>query len=402
MTAGASWLAGWESTIGDRALAYERWRRDSRPLIVHVIHRLQVGGLENGLLNLLDRLPRQRYRHAIISMTDYTDFFSRLERDDVPVFALRKRPGKDLGSYARLWRLLRELCPALVHTRNLATLEAAAVAFAAGVPRRVHGEHGRDMSDLDGQNKKYLALRKFCRHFVHHYIALSQDLARWLEATVKVPAARISHICNGVDSTRFHPGAKMPGAGPVVIGTVGRMEPVKNQLALAEAFIQLCRRPELAGRIRLHMIGDGSLLEPARRLLDEAGVLAHCWLPGNRDDIPELMRQMDVFVLPSLAEGISNTILEAMACGLPVVATATGGNPELVEEGVTGHLVAVNDTAQLADTLLRYIEQPDIIARHGRAARQRVERRYSLERMVEQYQRVYDDCLGLTMELERS
>ena len=143
-------------------------------------------------------------------------------------------------------------------------------------------------------------------------------------------------ICNGVDTRRFRPaaaGEPPPEGWPFeagrhcVIGTVGRMQTVKNQTLLAQAFIRMVQQqPALAERARLVMVGDGPLRERARAMLEEAGLAALAWLPGERRDVPELMRALDCFVLPSLAEGISNTILEAMASGLPVLATDVGGN----------------------------------------------------------------------------
>ena len=124
--------------------------RDARPLIAHVIHKLDVGGMENGLVNLINHLPSDRYRHAIVSLTDATDFAQRISRADVPIVSLGKRPGHDLGLHVRLFRAFRGLRPAIVHTRNLATFEAVGAAAAALVPYRVHGEHGRDMQDPEG------------------------------------------------------------------------------------------------------------------------------------------------------------------------------------------------------------------------------------------------------------
>ena len=107
---------------------------DARPLIAHVIYKLDVGGMENGLVNLINHLPADRYRHAIVSLTDSTNFASRISRKDVPIVSLAKKPGHDLGLYARLYRAFRDLRPTVVHTRNLATFEAVAPAAAALVP----------------------------------------------------------------------------------------------------------------------------------------------------------------------------------------------------------------------------------------------------------------------------
>jgi len=126
----------------------------SAPLIAHVIHRLDFGGLENGLVNLINRIPPQRYRHAIICMADYSDFARRITNPAVTLHALHKQEGKSVAVYWRLWKLFRELKPDIVHTRNLSALEAAVIAALAGVALRVHGEHGRDSLDIDGLNPK--------------------------------------------------------------------------------------------------------------------------------------------------------------------------------------------------------------------------------------------------------
>ena len=310
------------------------------PLVVHIIHRLAVGGLENGLVNLLNASASERYRHAIISLTGYTEFRSRIWKCDVPVFTLHKREGKDFRAYFRLWRLLRNLRPAIVHTRNLPALEFLSVAALAGIRGRIHGEHGRDMYDLDGSSRKYNLLRKTVNPFVSHYTAVSNDLTQWLGRLVGND--RVVRICNGVDIHKFYPrvGPRLPVGpegfvrpGTIVVGTVGRMETVKDQITLARAFLHLVQTdPEAREHLRLVMIGDGPLREESQKLLGVAGAGDLVWLPGERADIPEIMRVLDLFVLPSIAEGISNTILEAMASGLPVVATRVGGNPELVEE----------------------------------------------------------------------
>lgn len=374
------------------------------PLVVHIILRLAVGGMENGLVNLLNRLPRDRYRHVVVCLTEATDFRARITRDDVRVHELGKRPGKGFGFYVRLWRLLRRLRPDIVHTRNLPTTDLPVIAFLAGVPARVHGEHGRDMLEIAGGNRKYNMLRRLVSPVVNRYITVSRDLESWLAGTVGIPARKIDQIYNGVDCARFHPPeggrGSLPVAdfappGTIVIGTVGRMETVKDQTGLARAFIKLHAMPGVeAGRLRLVMVGAGALRETARAMLAEAGLESSAWLPGDRDDVPDLLRAMDVFVLPSMNEGISNTILEAMACGLPVVATDVGGNPELVVEGETGALVPPGDPDAMAGALRRYIDDPDLIARHGTAARARAEAEFALDVMAGRYLAVYDRLLA--------
>jgi sugar transferase (PEP-CTERM/EpsH1 system associated) len=163
---------------------------DLRPLVAHVVYRFDVGGLENGLVNLINHMPSDTYRHVVISLTEITDFRRRIGRDDVQLLALKKAPGHTLWIYPQLFRLFRELRPVIVHSRNLAALEVVVPAWAAGVPVRIHGEHGRDVGDLDGSNRKYQWLRRCYRPFVTHYIALSRDLEHYLTSRVGMSPGR--------------------------------------------------------------------------------------------------------------------------------------------------------------------------------------------------------------------
>ncbi len=370
------------------------------PLIVHVVHRLAVGGLENGLVNLINHIPANRYRHAVVCLTDFSDFRARISRADVEVHALHKAPGIQPSLYVALYRLLKRLRPDIVHTRNLATLEAQLPAWLAGVPLRIHGEHGRDMHDLDNTRHRYRLLRRAISPLIHGFIVLSRDLEQYLVRDVGVDPIKITRIINGVDSECFAPrvfdrrvvlpdGFAAPDS--LLIGSVGRMETVKDPLNLARAFVLLhTQQPDLAPRLRLVMIGDGPLLAEARTLLLRAGLARQTWLPGAREDIAALLPALDLFVLPSRGEGISNTVLEAMACGLPVIATAVGGNSELIDINTTGWLVPRDDSQALALSLAEYCLNTVKRRAQGEAARERVEREFDLAHMVQNYLALYD------------
>ena len=373
---------------------------DTVPLIVHLIHRLDVGGLENGLVNLINHLPPERYRHAIVCLEDASDFRLRIQRPDVEIVNLNKRQGKDWSHYLRLFHTLRRLQPQLIHTRNLAGIEAQLLAAAAGVRVRIHGEHGRDINDLDGSKRRYRLLRKLLRPLIGHFIAVSKELEHWLVSSIGARPQRVTHICNGVDSLQFHPRLGPPAAiGPqgfmpehaFVIGSVGRMAEVKDHITLVHAFISLLAQGDIAAeRLRLVIIGDGPCRRPCLDVLRASGTAGLAWLPGTRQDIPQLMRAMSVFVQPSLAEGASNTVLEAMASGLPVVATSVGGNPELVQSGWTGTLVPPRDPAELAAAIGDYYRFTGMAGQHGIRARRRVLNEFSMTAMADAYLAVYD------------
>lgn len=366
---------------------------DPRPLVAHVVFRFDIGGLENGVVNLINGLPAGELRHVVIALTEATDFQKRIDRAEVEVHALHKQPGKDPASYLRLYRLLRRLRPTVVHTRNFGTLDCQLIAMLARVPRRIHGEHGWDIHDPDGTNRKYRAVRRALNPLIHRFVTVSSDLERYLLDTVGIPAAKVQRICNGVDTERFFPNSVNPAPiGPIVVGSVTRFEPIKDPLNLVNAFIAarraLSARPA-AVDLRLVMLGDGPLRQPALDALAAAGEAQHASLPGAKDDVAPWLREWHIYALGSRREGISNTVLEAMASGLPVVASATGGNLELVDDGVTGTLVPPESPDKLARALVTYATDPALRARHAAAARARAEQHYSLAGMLSRYRDLY-------------
>jgi sugar transferase (PEP-CTERM/EpsH1 system associated) len=378
--------------------------RDTRPLISHVVYRFGVGGLENGVVNLINRLPESAWRHQIVALTEVAEEFSRrIRRDDVQYLSLGKPPGHLVRQFPALHRQFRDDAPLIVHTRNLAALEAAAPAWSAGVPVRIHGEHGRDARDPDGNNRRYRLVRRAYSPFVSRYVTVSRDLERYLVERVGMAPSRVLRLCNGVDTERFRPRRfddRLPLGCPFdrdrhwLVGTVGRMDPVKDQVNLAHAFVAALRlAPRARDRMRLVLAGDGALRGEVERIVDAAGVRSLVWFAGERADIPEVLRALDCFVLPSLGEGISNTILEAMACGIPVVATRVGGNDELVSEGYTGALVPAADSEALARELVAYFADPALARRHGAAGRQRAVGSFSLQGMVDRYHELYSSAL---------
>lgn len=377
---------------------------DQRPLVLHVVYRFDVGGLENGIVNLINHMPAHLYRHAVLALTDVTDFSKRIRPSDVEFVAMHKPPGHAVRLYPQLFRLFRKLRPQIVHSRNLAALETLVPAWAAGVPVRIHGEHGRDVNDLDGSHVTYQRIRRMYKPFVHHYTPLSRDLADYLANKVGVSRDKMTQVYNGVDTLLFCPssqGVQVIAGCPFnplehwLVGTVGRMQVVKDPVMLAHAFVQaLILMPQLKSRLRLVMVGEGPLRAQAQAVLNAAGVGALAWLPGERSDVQDVMRGLHAFALPSLAEGVSNTILEAMASGLPVVATAVGGNADLVVQGKTGYIVPAAHPQAMALRLVELASSPERACKLGRAGRQRVQGAFSLTSMVATYQALYDQQLG--------
>jgi sugar transferase (PEP-CTERM/EpsH1 system associated) len=378
---------------------------DARPLVLHVIHRLATGGLENGLVNLINHMSESKFRHAVACIEDYSEFRQRLVRRDTEVFALDRSRVGIWEVRRKVFVLCRRLRPTIVHSRNMSGLDALLPARLAGVRYCVHGEHGWDVDNLNGEKLKPALLRRLHAPLVSRYITVSKHLERYLISRVGIPASRISQIYNGVDTQRFAPGSGagvqpfpsgFAGENSVVIGTVGRIQAVKDQATLVRAFAELVRsQPEIREQVRLAIVGDGPLLTELHQLADALGITAVSWFPGAVRNVPEVLRAFDVFVLPSLSEGISNTILEAMASGLPILATAAGGNVELVEDGRCGHLFQPGDVQSLTRLLAQYVANPSLRLAHGNKARQIAVERFGLPEMVAKYQAVYERLCGM-------
>jgi len=368
------------------------------PLVVHLTYILDFGGLESLMVERINRMPPDKYRHVVIALTKYTDFSKKITRPGVKIFALDKRPGLSLGLHLTLWRLLRELKPAILHTYNLSAIEYAPTAWLAGVPVRINGAHGRDADDPTGSNRKHNLLRRAMLPFYDCCYANSADLVAWNRSVIGVPGHKSRLLANGIDADKFRPhadgevGSSIPfGPECTVIGTVGRIQKVKDHATLVDAFIMLrLRQPQAAAGLRLAIVGTGPLLPALRAKVEAAGLADAVWLPGARMDVANILRGLDIFAMSSIAEGTPGSALEAMATGLPVVGTRVGGIPEVIDDGVTGLLVPVSDPTAMATALERYVLDLTLAATHGAAGRERVHRKYNMAAMVAAYESLYD------------
>jgi sugar transferase (PEP-CTERM/EpsH1 system associated) len=362
--------------------------------IMHVVHSLGVGGLENGLVNLVNRMDPARFEHSICCVGEAGPMVSRITRPDVRVFALGKGKGGDHALSLKLARLLRKERPDIVHTRNWGAVDGIVAARFARVPVVIHGEHGREAADPEGRNRRRNVARRLLGRWVDRFVTVSNDLRAWLVGDVAIPVGKVSLISNGVDTVRFLPaddGEKGAirerlglGLRSFVVGSVGRLDPVKDYGTLIRAF-----RAVDDEEASLLLVGDGPCRAEWDHLASELGISGRVRILGEREDIPALMRAMDVFVLPSIAEGMSNTILEAMASGVPVLATKVGGNPELVLDGMTGTLFEPQDVDGLGAILEVYRGDRMLRWRHGSAGRDRALSRYSLDVMTRAYEELY-------------
>lgn len=364
---------------------------------MHLIYRFDIGGLERVMVNCINAMQGHSFKHVVISLTDVSDFAKHLH-DSVAVYQLNKKPGKDLASHWRLFKLLRRIKPQILHTYNLAALEYHIVAKLAGVQGHIHAEHGRDNADPHGLNKKHNFLRKVLALFIHHFVAVSTDLAQWLDTTVGITQDKIILIRNGINTDDFYRRRTIQDQKTDKTRRfihVARLDLVKDQANLIAAFAKLFHTKATEQNIHLTIVGDGGEMEQLRQLAKQLKVIDYIEFTGARNDIAQLLAHADVFVLSSIAEGIPMTVLEAMAASLPIISTDVGGLAELITPDENGYLVEKQNTEQLSQAMENYVKAPALIEQHGEKSQVFIENNFSEKNMVNEYLMLYNKFLGL-------
>ena len=368
--------------------------------VMHLIHQLNAGGAENGIINIANHIDTNLFDISICSFVGNGTQINRLDKHRATLFELTKASGNDLRLPLHLFGLFKNWWPDIVHTHAWGTLcEGVGAAILARVPVVIHGEHGTM------QEKKHnILVQRMVWRFADRILSVSHHHANELSKRIGFPLGKITVLVNGVDSKRFDSGRDGRSIkaglnlhrGDIILGTVGRLVAVKNQSLLIRALSCLSRDyPNL----KLIIAGDGPLRRSLEKLAVDAGCPTKIQFLGRRSDVPEFMAALDIFALTSKREGMSNTILEAMSSGLPVVATAVGGNPELVIDRETGILTPVDDVLALAKALEELIKHPEKRQRMGLAGRERVEKHFSLTSMVRNYEQLYLKCFREKMGL---
>jgi sugar transferase (PEP-CTERM/EpsH1 system associated) len=354
--------------------------------VVHVVLQLDTGGMEKLLVEFARHADRTRFDLRFVSLTTRGRVADELESLGWPVEALHTPPGLRPRLVLRLARLFRRWRADVVHVHNTKPLiYAGPAARLAGASRVVYTRHGQRHGATRGQD----LLFRLTARSAHYMVCVSEDSAR-LSVAGGLSASRVCRIWNGIDIEKFAFAGPTPG-GPVVM--VGRLSPEKNVDALLRAAaIATRQRPEL----RFEIAGDGPCMPALRALATQLGLESRVQFLGDVRDVASLLKRASIFVLPSLTEGISLTLLEAMARGLPVVATRVGGNPEVVADEETGILVPPADPQALAHAIVGLTDESDRCKQMGIAGRQRVERHFDVRLMVRRYESLYQGAAAET------
>jgi sugar transferase (PEP-CTERM/EpsH1 system associated) len=363
--------------------------------IVHLLLSFDTGGLQNGVVNLINHSDPLRLRHSVLSLTPALGMRERIQRDDVLVEAVdlgdSGRIGRRLGAWRCIARRLRQLAPDVLHSRNRGTqIDGALAGYAARVPVRIHGYHGRDLSNAQGETLRRRSLGRIAGRFHHGVITLTETMKREYRRDYGTPEEKIRVVPNGVDLERLEGfGADDSLRSPFTVCTVGRLDAVKNLPLLIRAFAAM---PSREPGDRLVIAGEGPMRAELEALLLELGpAAAGVELLGERRDAPAVMKAADVYVQPSFYEGMSNTIVEAMALGVPVIATEVGGNADVTGRDGAARLLPSDDLKAMTtalDELRRDREGRRQLSHRGR---ERVRERFTMARMVEGYTRAYEE-----------
>lgn len=354
-----------------------------------IVPTLTPAGMEMVVAILTRGLSKRGHDVGVTCLHRKGALGEALERDGHRV-SIAPSPG--LATILRpieLRRALRDRQPDVVHIHTGAWLKGARAARMAGVPRVILTMHG-----LDGNRPWFEPMiDRWAAHYADVLVPVSDAFVRYATNTLHVDPARVRVVTNGIDTNLFQPG---PRSGrvrnngltdrDVVIGIVARFSPVKNHAMLIAAFAEVVRaRPHAF----LALVGVGRLKEDIEARVDQLGLRSRVAFLGQLSDLHEVYRDFDILTLPSFTEATSMSILEGMASGLPVVATAVGGTPALLDEGDAGVLVPSEDPAALAAALIRLIDSPDERVRLGELARRRAVDLHSQEHMFEAYEALY-------------
>lgn len=367
--------------------------------IMHVLDRLDVGGTELALLKLIGALEPELFEHYVCTLRGVSATAEKWTSGLTLVNGGRAGASFQFN-VPRLVTIMRKIRPAIVHSRNWGGIEGIVAARVARVPVALHSEHGYELNMSSGL-PFHRRLLRHCAYRAGDAVAtVTEELRDYHANQAWWKAEDIRVLYNGVDGQVFRPQPQIRAAlrrrlaipdEALVIGSVGRMVPLKDFVTLLQAAETLMPDVE---NLHVVLVGAGPELAALRKYVDNSPPLSgHVAFTGATDEIGELLNAMDIFVLPSLMEGMSNTLLEAMAVGLPVIATRVGGNPEVLAEGRCGYLFTPQDVTELAALLRILANNRQLRKNFGCAARERAVGVFSLSSMVKRYRDLYVDLL---------
>jgi len=373
-----------------------------KPKILHIITNLPVGGAQDNTLLTVENLRRDRYEiHLLFGpegrWLSRAQAIEGIRCIEMPTLVRPIQLLKDVRALIAMTRLIRRERYAIVHTHSSKPgFLGRLAAHLAGTPVVIHTIHGFPFNDFMPQliHNFFVALERWASALSHRLITVS-ELNRKKAINLGIaPASKFQTIYSGIQFDLFdHPvdAAALRqsleiGTDRTVIGFVGRLSPQKDPLSFVEAMPEILRRHP--GTLFL-IVGDGELRQATEQRAEQLGVAAAMRILGFREDVPDLLRAMDLFVLSSRWEGLGRSLTEALYCGLPAVATAVEGVPELISDGETGRLVPPQDPEALAQAVIDLLDDPARARGLARAGQARVRGLFNVQHMVDEIDALY-------------
>ncbi|MFH1097647.1 MAG: glycosyltransferase [Candidatus Desantisbacteria bacterium] len=361
--------------------------------VMHLLHSLETGGLEKGTSTLINNMNPEIFEPSICCLSGLGYSLKLIKKEGVKIFDMKTGESHEPFLFLRLAKLFKEQRIDILHAKGWPALfDGVLGARIAGVPVVIYSEHGKNIDDFFEIKKRRVWTRRLLAPFIDKIVTVSEDLKRGLINITRLNEKQIVCVHNGVEfpdvcveneQKKREIGVEQ---GDVLVGTVGRLDPVKNfDVFIKSAEGILKEFPQ----VKFLLIGDGQIRGELELLVSELGLGNHVIFLGERNDVAELLKIMDMFVLPSKSEGLSNTILEAMSAGLPVVATNVGGNSELVIDGETGILIQPGDASVLVAAISTLLRDDEKRRKMGKAGFRRAKKEFSIEKMVKSYEELY-------------
>jgi sugar transferase (PEP-CTERM/EpsH1 system associated) len=358
---------------------------------MHIQESLEVGGLENGVVNVANNLDKGLFRTTICCINRLGNLAERIENPNVSCLTLDEGEGKKPMLPLTLSRLMNQKEVHIVHTHNFYSGIYGILAATCRLRRIgvIHGEHGMTQY----RRTRRLSVAKHLYRLADRVVTMSKEQELFFR-NLGIPDRKVVTILNGVDLKKFEPGRDVVKKkrelgmerAKIIVGCAGRLSAEKGQRYLIEALGLLNRE---APETHLLLAGDGPARDELLALSNQLGLSEQIHFVGSRNDMHEIYPLFDVFCLPSLTEGLSNVLLEAMASRAPIVATAVGGNRELLRHGETALLVPSGSEKSLAEAITMLIADAGLRTELARKARMYVEDKFSLTRMVADYSNLY-------------
>jgi len=357
----------------------------SKIRVCHVSMCLSTGGLERLLVEFARRRNTSQFETLFVALGDTGQPAREIEELGCRVISLKDQLTGRFAKWSALRRLFLENEIDVVHSHNTyAHFYATPAARAAGIPVAINTQHGRGCGSHWKQRLHFLLANRLA----DRVLAVSEDSARICRGQDKLSRRKIEPLWNGIDVNRF--AYSGPVEEPHAI-SVARLSPEKDFPTLLKATRMVAdRHPDF----RLTLVGDGKERESLEKLASELNLDGVVTFLGERSDIPELLAKSAMFVSSSSTEGISLTLLEAMAVGLPIITTSVGGNPEIVTPDVTGYLVPPGEPEQLAEAICDHLDRRDTWQSMGTVARHQVEQKFHIDRMIREYESLYRSLMS--------